>query len=48
LSQVQADLSRLGCGVTRIGRIVAGAGVRVRGHDGGWMEPGMPGWEHFA
>ena len=48
LSQVQADLSRLGCGVTRIGRIVAGTGVRVRGHDGGWMEPGMPGWEHFA
>ncbi|CAM5244158.1 thiamine-phosphate kinase [Rhodanobacter lindaniclasticus] len=48
LSQVQADLSRLGCGVTRIGRIVAGEGVRVRGHDGGWLEPGTPGWEHFA
>jgi thiamine-monophosphate kinase len=48
LSQVQADLSRLGCGVTRIGRIVAGTGVRVRGHDGGWLEPGTPGWEHFA
>ncbi|MGN6655302.1 MAG: thiamine-phosphate kinase [Rhodanobacter sp.] len=48
LSQVQGDLSRLGCGVTRIGRIVAGAGVRVRGHDGGWMELGTAGWEHFA
>jgi thiamine-monophosphate kinase len=34
--------------VTRIGRIVAGTGVRVRGHDGGWLEPGTPGWEHFA
>jgi len=48
LSQVQADLSRLGCGVSRIGRIVAGAGVRVRGHDGGWLDGGRSGWEHFA
>jgi thiamine-monophosphate kinase len=48
LSQVQADLSRLGCGVTRIGRIVAGQGVRVRGRDGEWLEPDTPGWEHFA
>jgi len=48
LSQVQADLSRLGCGVSRIGRIVAGEGVRVRGHDGGWLDGGRSGWEHFA
>lgn len=48
LSQVQADLSRLGCGVSRIGRIVAGEGVRVRGHDGSWLDGGRSGWEHFA
>jgi thiamine-monophosphate kinase len=48
LAQVQADLSRLGGGATRIGRIVAGEGVRVRGHDGAWMEPRAAGWEHFA
>jgi len=48
LAQVQADLSRLGCGVTRIGRIVEGEGVRVRGHDGEWLGPQQSGWEHFA
>lgn len=48
LGQVQADLSRLGGGATRIGRIVAGEGVRVRGHDGAWLEPRASGWEHFA
>ncbi len=48
LGQVQADLSRLGCGVTRIGRIVEGEGVRVRGHDGAWIDTAQPGWEHFA
>lgn len=47
LGQVQADLSRLGGGSTRIGRIVAGEGVRVRGHDGAWLEPRASGWEHF-
>ena len=47
-AQVQADLSRLGSGATRIGRIVAGEGVRVRGHDGAWLEYGAAGWEHFA
>ena len=48
LAQVQADLARLGSGATRIGRIVAGEGVRVRGHDGGWLDPTSSGWEHFA
>ena len=48
LADVQADLSRLGCGVTRIGRIVEGAGVRVRGADGEWLATDRPGWEHFA
>ena len=48
LADVQADLSRLGCGVTRIGRIVEGEGVRVRAADGSWLESGSKGWEHFA
>lgn len=45
---VQSDLSRLGCGVTKIGRIVEGEGVRVRGLDGQWMTTERSGWEHFA
>lgn len=48
LADVQSDLSRLGCGCTRIGRIVEGRGVRVRDAHGEWMEPGRAGWEHFA
>ncbi len=48
LADVQADLSRLGCGATRIGRIVEGAGVRVRGTDGEWLATDRAGWEHFA
>jgi thiamine-monophosphate kinase len=48
LAQVQSDLSRLGCGVTRIGRIVEGEGVRVRGNDGVWLQNDQSGWEHFA
>jgi thiamine-monophosphate kinase len=47
-ADVQADLARLGCGATRIGRIVEGEGVRVRGEDGGWLEPLRQGWDHFA
>lgn len=47
-AEVQADLARLGCGATRIGRIVEGAGVRVRGTDGGWLELERQGWDHFA
>ncbi|MFK2929647.1 thiamine-phosphate kinase [Dyella agri] len=47
-TEVQADLARLGCGATRIGRIVAGEGVRVRDADGGWLEPSRRGWDHFA
>jgi len=34
--------------VTRIGRIVEGSGVRVRGHDGAWLPTDRQGWEHFA
>lgn len=47
VADVQADLSRLGCGVTRIGRIVEGAGVRVRNGAGDWVTTERPGWEHF-
>jgi len=47
-AEVQADLARLGCGATRIGRIVEGEGVRVRGEDGRWLEPMRQGWDHFA
>ncbi len=45
---VTADLARLGCGVTRIGRIVAASGVRVRGADGRELAPPRRGYEHFA
>ncbi|OOG36342.1 thiamine-phosphate kinase [Rhodanobacter sp. C05] len=48
LADVQADLSRLGCGVTRIGRIVEDTGVRVRGADDEWLNMDRSGWEHFA
>lgn len=48
LDQVQSDLSRLGCGVTRIGRIVECGGVRVRAEDGSWMTTKSTGWDHFA
>jgi thiamine-monophosphate kinase len=47
VAEIQADLARLGCGATRIGRIVAGEGVRVRDADGSWLEPGRQGWDHF-
>ena len=47
-AQVQTDLSRLGGGATRIGRIVPDEGVRVRGHDGTRLKLGTLGWEHFA
>lgn len=48
LADVQADFSRLGCGATRIGRIVEGEGVRVRAADGAWLSVDRSGWEHFA
>ncbi|HEY0198513.1 MAG TPA: thiamine-phosphate kinase [Rhodanobacter sp.] len=48
LSDVQADLSRIGCGVTRVGRIVEGDAVHVRSVDGEWLADEPQGWEHFA
>jgi len=47
VADVQADLARLGCGATRIGCIVEGRGVRVRGEDGAWLETPRRGWDHF-
>ena len=48
LAEVQADLARLGCGATRIGRVVEGEGVRVRAEDGSWLDSPRSGWDHFA
>jgi thiamine-monophosphate kinase len=48
VATVQADLARLGCGATRIGRMVEGAGVRVRDAHGQWLEPNHRGWDHFG
>ncbi|RDJ00273.1 thiamine-phosphate kinase [Dyella solisilvae] len=48
VAEVQGDLARLGCGATRIGRMVEGAGVRVRDEQGQWLESNHRGWDHFA
>lgn len=48
LAQVQSTLAGIGCPVTRIGRIVDGAGVHVRAADGNPQAITMKGWEHFA
>ena len=42
------DLARSGCAATRIGRIVAEPGVRVRAVDGSLVASPRPGWEHFS
>jgi thiamine-monophosphate kinase len=43
-----ADLARLGCGATRIGRVLAGSGVRALDADGAGIAMTGPGWDHFA
>jgi len=48
VAEVQSDLARLGCGATRIGRMLEGAGVRVRDAQGQWLETAPRGWDHFA
>ncbi|MET3652675.1 thiamine-phosphate kinase [Dyella japonica] len=48
VAQVQSDLARLGCGATRIGRMVEGTGVRVRDAQGQWLDATHHGWDHFA
>ena len=47
VAAVQADLAKLGCGATRIGRIVQGEGVRVRDGEGHRLESARQGWDHF-
>ncbi|HEX7816365.1 thiamine-phosphate kinase [Dyella sp.] len=47
-ADTQANLARLGCGGTRIGRIVEGQGVRVRDAQGHWLDAVRRGWEHFS
>ncbi|MBN8885854.1 MAG: thiamine-phosphate kinase [Rudaea sp.] len=47
-SELLSDLARSGCGATRIGRIVADPGIRVRNGAGGEVRIGRAGWEHFG
>jgi thiamine-monophosphate kinase len=44
---VAADFSRLDGGATRIGRIVAGSGVRVHDAEGRTIPAPRRGWDHF-
>ncbi len=48
VADVQTDLARMGCGATRIGRMVESHGVRVRDEHGQWLEVTRRGWDHFA
>jgi len=45
---VQRDLARIGCGATRIGRVVAGERVRLFDVNGSELVPERSGWDHFA
>jgi len=47
-ADVQRDLARIGCGATRIGRVVAGERVRMLDDDGGELVIERAGWNHFA
>lgn len=42
------DLARSGCGATRIGRVIAGAGVRLLDAQREEIVLARSGWEHFA
>ncbi len=42
------DLSKIGCGATRIGRVVDGAGVRLLDAQGREIAITRRGWDHFA
>lgn len=48
VAEVVRDLARIGGGVTRIGRIVEGAGVRLLDADGAELALRAHGWNHFA
>lgn len=47
-AQVAATLAAAECSATRIGRVVAGSGVRVLGAGAGEIEIAHAGWEHFS
>lgn len=47
-SEIAAALAHAGCPATRIGRIVAGAGVRVLDAHGNEVATPQAGWEHFS
>jgi thiamine-monophosphate kinase len=42
------DLAKIGCGATRIGRVVEGVGARLLDENGASIIIDRPGWEHFA
>ena len=46
--EIIETLARAGCGATRIGRIVAGSGVRALDASGNEIEIARAGWEHFS
>ncbi|GAA0714188.1 thiamine-phosphate kinase [Dokdonella soli] len=48
VADVQRDLARVGCGATRIGRVVAGQGVRLLDANGTPIALRRRGWDHFA
>lgn len=47
-TEILETLARIGCGAKRIGRIVAGSGVRVLDAGGNEIEIARAGWEHFS
>lgn len=47
-NEIAADLARLGCFATRIGRVIEGSGVRVIDAAGAAVTPPRAGWNHFA
>jgi len=47
-SELLRDLAHSGCAATRVGRMVAGAGVEVRDASGNPLPLPHAGWEHFA
>ncbi|HWG65891.1 MAG TPA: thiamine-phosphate kinase [Rhodanobacteraceae bacterium] len=47
-TEVVEKLARTGCGATRIGRVVAGSGVRALDANANEIEIGHVGWEHFS
>ncbi|HVU82909.1 MAG TPA: thiamine-phosphate kinase [Rhodanobacteraceae bacterium] len=46
--EIVETLARIGCGATRIGRVVAGSRVRALDASGSEIEIARAGWEHFS